>query len=148
MFSVSARVVTTVAQSGWPPSSAGLGVVGRALELDRHHRFVADDPRVVSGSDPVHLATDHVGLAAVGMGDVDAAGQAVADVLDLAAVGAHDGLDALGPLPAGLECVAPDLAAGDVHELDGGLVGSSGLIGCAEVSMFDTSHGRSPSVQG
>jgi hypothetical protein len=42
--------------------SAGLGVVGCALELDGHHGLVAHDPRVVTGPDAIHLAADDVGL--------------------------------------------------------------------------------------
>jgi hypothetical protein len=43
-----------------------------------------------------------------------------AEVLGLARVTADDGLDVLRPAPSGLERVATDLAAGELHHLDGG----------------------------
>ena len=46
-------------------SACRLGVVGGALELDGDHRFVADDPCVVAGRDPIHLAGADVALGAV-----------------------------------------------------------------------------------
>src|SRR5689334_4929552 len=58
--------------------------VGRALELHRHELFVADDMRVVPGTDVVHGSGRHVGCRAVVVLNVEVARNAVADVVVLA----------------------------------------------------------------
>jgi len=59
---------------------------------------------------------------------VQAARDAIADVVRLARVGADDRLDVLGPPPAGFEGVPADLAACDLHDLDGGLLRATDLV--------------------
>ena len=101
-----------------PAPDLALGVVRCALEFDEHGRFIAHHPSVVAGCDPVDVARLRLALRAVAVCDVQPAGHHVANVLNLAAFRAHDGLDALRPAPAGLECVATDLTASEVHQLD------------------------------
>src|SRR5215216_1642105 len=139
--------------SGWmrlaryetQPLSAGLGVVRRALELDRHHGLVADHPRVMPGPDAVHLARSDVAFGAVAVADVNTSRDAVADMLDLARVGVGNGLDALRPPPTRLERVPAHLSTGDVQQLDFGLVRCTSLVGRAEVPMLQCCHPRPPS---
>ena len=73
--------------------------------------------------------------------DVQPSRHDVADVLDLAAVGADDRLDALGPAPAGLERVPADLAAGRASRARPS--SSSGVrvsSGAREVVDLDSRH--------
>ena len=49
----------------------------------------------MSGSDPIDVPGPDVAFAAVVVGDVQAAGDDVSDVFDLAGVGSDDWLDAL-----------------------------------------------------
>jgi hypothetical protein len=108
------------------------------LELDKDRRLVASVPGVMPRSNPVDLTGQHVALGAVGVLDVQFAGNGISDVFDLAAVGAGDWLDALRPAPTGLERVAPDLPAGKVDEVDRRLVRRAGLVGRGKVSVLQT----------
>src|SRR5262249_39085160 len=71
---------------------SALGERGCALELDADERLVTEHPGTVTGGDRV---------------------RGIAEVLGLAAVGAHDGPDALRPAPAGLEREPADLGSAD-----------------------------------
>ena len=62
-------------------------------------------------SDAVDLSWRDVFLAAVVMLDMEAARNAVADVLNLAAIGVRHRFDAFRPAPTGLERVTADLPA-------------------------------------
>ena len=75
--------------------------MGGALELHEDRRLVADDPGIVSWGDPVDLARRDLTFASVLVSHVQTARDNVADVLDLAAVGLDDRLDAIRPAPAG-----------------------------------------------
>ncbi len=81
----------------------GLGVLACALELDTDERFVADDPRFVTGRDQIGLARADLEFGAVVVSNVNVPRDGVAQMLDLAAVGPHHRLDALRPLPPRLE---------------------------------------------
>src|SRR5437764_2428158 len=76
---------------------------GSRFEFKPHEPVVSKDPRVVAGLDHIRIARANLELGAVVVLDVQLARLSDADVPRLAAVGAGDGLDALRPLPAGLE---------------------------------------------
>ena len=99
--------------------------MGGALELHEDCRLVADDPGIVTGSDPVNLARRDLTFASVLVSHVQTARDDVADVLDLAAGGLDDRLDALRPAPAGLKGVPADLSA---REVTSSTVVLSGLL--------------------
>src|SRR5688572_11611749 len=61
-------------------------------------------------------------------------------MLDLAALGVDDGLDAFRPLPAGLERVPANLASGKVYQFDPGFGRGARFIGGSEISGFDAGH--------
>ncbi len=122
-------------RSAWPARPAfgsrrsGEGGGRRAVELEAHHRFVADHPGVVAGLDEVGVAGPDVGLGAVVVHDVHRPGHDYADVAGLAAVTADDRLDALRPPPArlGRDAGRPD--GPQVDHLDLRLRGGSRLVG-------------------
>src|SRR3954467_9757004 len=62
-------------------------------------------------------------------------------VTELTAIGAGDGLDALGPLPARLEGHAGAARVPDPHDVDASLVRGSRLVRGVEVQRVDASHG-------
>src|SRR5205807_288552 len=101
-----------------PPALASLGVALQAAEVEQDATLVADDPRVVSGRHVKDVSGAELALAAVVHPQRHLAGQDVAEMLDLARVGAGDRLHVLGPPPARLERAAADLVAADVDELD------------------------------
>src|SRR5207248_2172513 len=145
--SLAQEISLSLSLVGTPPASP-LGVRGRAPELDTDGGLVADDPSVVAGRDQVRAAGLDVDLRAVVVLDVHRAGDQIAKVLGLAAVGLGDGLDALRPLPSRLEREPADLGAADVYDLDAGLVGRADLIRRVHVLAVDAGHGPSPLVGG
>src|SRR6476661_2239747 len=121
-------------------------VPGRAaVELVPDGDVVADDPRVVARLDHVRVAGPDVQLGAVVVHHVHRTLDQRALVVQLARVRLDEGLDAFGPLPAGLERDPGGLQSAEIHHADLGLVGRAGLIGRVEALLRDTSHLRLPS---
>src|SRR5215208_7255001 len=128
-----------------PPPSAELFarvILGRLrLELEAHEPLLAKDPGVVTRLDDIRIPGAELELRAVLVRHVHPAGLDDADVPGLAAIGARDRLDALGPLPAGLERETGGRgAAAEPHDVDLGLFGSPRLVRRLEIPGLDTSH--------
>jgi hypothetical protein len=98
------------------------------LELKRDDRYVADHPGVVTRLDHVSLTRSKLDLGAVLMGYAHSAGLNNAHVPSLAAVCASDGLHALRPAPAGLECETSGGCGSHVNHVHSRLIGSACLI--------------------
>src|SRR5947207_15250016 len=90
-------------------------VRGLALELEGRVRGVAHDPRLVARKDLVGVSDTDVELAPLIGDDVQAARDAIADVVGLARVGADERLDVGGPTPAWLE---RGLSRGRARQMD------------------------------
>src|SRR3954464_13226750 len=114
--------------------------MGRALELDCYDGFRACVPGVVAGGDAVDHARPDVLLRAVIVLEVQRPGDQVTDVVDLAAIGVNNRLDALRPAPAGLESVSTNLPTSDREQLDLRFVGSACLVRGTEIACFNASH--------
>src|SRR5207248_1907201 len=76
------------------------------VELKADDGFVADDPRVVPGLNHVRLACAYFLFGSVIVDDVHGPRLQQTDVVGLAALAAHDRLDALRPSPARLQAHA------------------------------------------
>src|SRR5215211_6907378 len=76
------------------------------LKLEADEALIAYHPGVMPRLDHVSIASPDLALSPVLVCDVQSAGLNHAHVPDLAAVCARDGLHALRPLPARLECHA------------------------------------------
>ena len=98
-------------------SSRGLRVPAEPAEIEQHARLGALGPGVVPGRHVERLARREGVLGAVVHADGHAARDHVADVRDLAAVGAGQRLDVVGPAPARLERPPPDRTAAEVHQV-------------------------------
>jgi hypothetical protein len=72
-----------------------LGVSLQAPEVQQHARFVADDPRVVTGRHVEGVARSELALGAVVHAERHTAFKDVADVLNLARIGPGYRLDVL-----------------------------------------------------
>src|SRR4029453_11110216 len=143
---------TSSSRCRWPPPSAaatsaelasgtsGVGLRGRAVELVADDGLVAGDPVVRAGVDDVGVARTGVALGAVLVDHVDGARDDHAHVVGLAVVGAGDGLDALRPLPAGLERDPGRLDAVEVDDRDRRLVGRADLVGRVEALDGHSCH--------
>src|SRR5207245_2074426 len=68
------------------------------------------------------------------------AGDAVAEVVGLAALGPRDRLNALGPAPAGLEDRAHHHPAIQMHDLDRAVLDWAGLVGGVECLALKSGH--------
>jgi hypothetical protein len=69
-------------------------VVRGTLEFNEHSRIVTDDPRIMSGSDPIDLSCSYVAAASVLMLDAEPSRHHIPNVLDLTALGLDNRLDA------------------------------------------------------
>src|SRR6266540_3282288 len=124
-------------------SATRLRVLGATGEIDCHIGLVADHPTVVARRDPDHVARSNVELLTIVHLDVQPAGDAVAEVVYLAAVTADDRLYALRPTPARLEGGPHDCAAAQLHHVDLALVDLTRLIGPVKRLPFGICHRRS-----
>src|SRR5439155_5789999 len=98
--------------------AVGLREVPAARELDALVGFVTHDPSVVPGRDLVDVTGADVDLAARIVADVHLPLEAVAEVPELAARGADDGLHVDGPAPAHREVGVAHGGLTDLDELD------------------------------
>jgi hypothetical protein len=94
----------------------------------------------MAGLDDVGVARPNVALGPVLVRDVQSPRLNDADVTYLAALGPDDGLHALRPLPTWLERVARGRGAAHPNDIYSRLVRRPGLIGCVEMSRFNTRH--------
>ena len=107
---------------------AGVFLRRARLELEADEGLLAYHPSVMARLDHVSVARPDVGLGSVLVRDVEPAGLSDTHVPDLAAVCAHDRLDALRPLPARLERHAGGGGAPNADHVDACLVGRPRLI--------------------
>src|SRR3954452_20630188 len=139
----SARYASATPSGVWMSRLLPRVVLSRLrLEFQADERRVADDPGVVTGLDDVHAPGAEVGLGAVLVGHVQRSGLDDADVPRLAAVGAGNRLDALGPLPARLERQAGSGRAAEPHDIHLRLLRGALLIRRIEIPGLNTSHAR------
>src|SRR5262249_37507829 len=97
------------------------GVALQAAEVEQHAGVLADDPRVVPRRHVEGIAGAELTLAAIVHPQRHAPLEHVADVLDLARLGARDRLHVLRPAPAGLERTPADRVSVQIYELDAAL---------------------------
>src|SRR5918995_4845819 len=93
-------------------------VLIRAEEVDAHVRLVADDDRVVAGTDLEQIARSELEGPAVGHLNPVAAREHQPEMRDLADRLAQCGPDVLRPAPAGLVLGAADRHPADLHEVE------------------------------
>jgi hypothetical protein len=86
----------------------------------------------VTGRDLEGIAAHDVHGGAVGHLDAQTPRYHVADVVNLAAFGANDRLDVLGPTPAWLEHGASDGQLSQLDQLDAGLLDRPNFVGTVE----------------
>src|SRR3989449_2805204 len=103
-------------------------------EMQRHVRLGALDPAVVTRRDVEQVAgPEGEGLAVV-HDDPAASRDDEPDVLDLTALGPHDGADVRGPLPPRVIAGAPDGEGADPDEIELSLLEAARLVGPVESS--------------
>src|SRR5205823_14829104 len=100
------------------------------------------DPGVVAWGADHEVTGSELGFFAVVHDDFHAAGDEGAHVGGLAAVGAGDGLDVFGPLPAGLEGGPSDGSAFEVDQLElaGVLFEGTYFFGAVEALLDEAGH--------
>src|SRR5439155_27251540 len=99
-----------------------LGVCGRARELDADEGLVTDDLGIVARRNRVGVAPFDGRLLPVDGPHLELTGDAVADVVLLAVVGAGNGLHRSRPRPAGFETEPADAEIAQVVDLDLGVI--------------------------
>src|SRR5438132_11105824 len=95
---------------------AALRVSLQPAEVEQHAAVVLD-PRIVAGRHVERVAGPYLQLGSIGHPDCHPSLEDVADVLDLAHVGAAERLHMLGPAPTRLERSAPDHVPVQIDEL-------------------------------
>src|SRR5690606_21215459 len=115
------------------------------VPVDDHGGLVADHPAVVARAQAGDVTGAGLHLGAVVHQDAEAAAHVVLEVRCLAALGPGDGLDVVGPPPAGLEHQAAHLGAADGDDLGVAVGGFPALVGLLEGLLLDVGlgHGRS-----
>src|ERR1035437_4006178 len=119
-------------------------VVDHALKVDNYHRLISYYPSVVSWRNVEDVTGFRSPFGAVIHSCGQLAGELVAVMRGLAAIGFGDWLDARRPLPSGLEGCATDRSSGDLHKLDLALVEVSNLFGGIQALHFERrrDHGK------
>src|SRR5215217_4531015 len=110
----------------------GLGKSSRAHDFVTHERLGAFHPGVVAGRNGVGVAGAYRGPGAVLHLHRKRPRSTDPDVVDLAAVRVHHGLDGLGPPPARLESKPAQGGVSDADHIDGGLGRTAPFIGFVE----------------
>src|SRR5882724_3397481 len=108
----------TAGRSAPSGESDAFGVVRHSLPVDDNAGLVTDDPGVVSRRADHEVSRSEPGFFAAVHDDLHAPGEEVPHVGRLAAGGAGDGLDVLGPLPPRLEGRPSDGTALEVDQLE------------------------------
>src|SRR5215213_2397470 len=120
-----------------------LGVVPELTEVDHHAWLVTDNLGIVSWWNREDVTGPDLAVRAILHLDSHAPRQHVAQVRDLAGIGAGDRLHVLRPSPPGLEGALANCLAGNLHDL--GLtiaLERSGLVWRVEVLDLYVGHSR------
>src|SRR5829696_2489226 len=97
-------------------------------ELEAGSGFITNDPGIVPRGDAIGVARTYLHLRAIVGDDLQPTRKQHAVVLELAAIGAHDGLYVLRPLPSGFKHLSCDFEVTDSSGFYHAMVERSGLI--------------------
>lgn len=112
------------------------GVRSSTEEIDDDAFVVSEYPRVVAGTEIHRDPGTVLHFRSVVRDDFHSAGNEVAQVLGLTAVGLRDGFDSLRPFPARLEVREPDLRAAQAYDIDFSVGEGSRLVRTAKRLLF------------